>query len=68
MSQQRSFSELEYNQKKRVTRREKFLQEMEVTVPWSGLIAILTPFYHKTGGRGRQPKALSSYSLYAKLV
>ncbi len=38
MSEQVSFSELEYNQKKRLTRREQFLNEMELTIPWSDLL------------------------------
>jgi len=33
MSYQTSFAELDYNHKKRLTRREAFLNEMEQTVP-----------------------------------
>ena len=36
MSQQ-SFSEAEYNLKKRKTRREKFLEQMDQLLPWSNL-------------------------------
>jgi len=52
---QLSFASHEIAQKKRVTRREKFLAEMEQVVPWSRLEALIEPNY-PTGGRvGRQP-------------
>jgi len=59
MSYQSSFADLEYNHKKRLTRREVFLGEMERTVPWSKLIALLEPAYPTTGRRGRQPMPLA---------
>jgi transposase, IS5 family len=53
--QQMSFASHEFAQKKRVTRREKFLAEMEQVVPWMRLEALIEPKY-PTGGRvGRQP-------------
>ena len=52
---QLSFASYEFAQKKRVTRREKFLAEMEQVVPWARLEALIEPMY-PTGGRvGRQP-------------
>jgi transposase, IS5 family len=52
---QLSFASYEFGQKKRVTRREKFLAEMEQVVPWARLEALIEPMY-PTGGRvGRQP-------------
>ncbi len=52
---QLSFASYEYAQKKRTTRREKFLAEMEQVVPWARLVALVEPKY-PTGGRvGRQP-------------
>ena len=52
---QLSFASHEFAQKKRVTRREKFLAEMEQVVPWRRLEALIEPKY-PTGGRvGRQP-------------
>ena len=54
-SKQLSFASYEFAQKKRVTRREKFLAEMERVVPWARLEALIEPKY-PTGGRvGRQP-------------
>lgn len=60
MTKQSGFSDLEYAQKKRLTRREKFLNEMELAVPWSELVALIAPHYPKAGKQGRQPKGLES--------
>lgn len=57
---QGSFSELEYESKKRKTRRELFLDEMESVMPWSELISVIRDYYPKRGKVGRQPKALQS--------
>ena len=56
---QSSFSELEYAAKKKVTRRDRFLAEMEALVPWSALEAELEASYPAGGGRGRPPIGLS---------
>ena len=42
---QRSFASAEYAMKKKRTRREKFLAEMERIVPWARLIAVIEPLY-----------------------
>jgi transposase, IS5 family len=42
-SKQLSFASYEFAQKKRVTRREKFLGEMEQVVPWAKLVALIEP-------------------------
>jgi transposase, IS5 family len=55
MNRQVSFSELEYGTKKRVTRRDRFLAEIQAVTPWSMLVAEIEPFYPKSGKRGRQP-------------
>jgi len=55
---QRSFASAEYAMKKKRTRREKFLGEMERIVPWSRLIAVIEPLYPKSGRVGRQPIGL----------
>lgn len=54
-TQQLSFASYEYAQKKRVTRREKFLGEMEQVVPWERLQALIEPKYPQAGRVGRQP-------------
>jgi IS5 family transposase len=57
MQRQGSFSQAEYAGKKKQTRRDKFLAEMEQVVPWSRLVARLRPLYPK-GERGRPPIGL----------
>ena len=39
----------EYAVKKKRTRREKFLAEMERLVPWARLVAVIEPRYPKSG-------------------
>ena len=56
---QSSFSELEYGAKKKVTRRDRFLSEIEAITPWSELERTLIPCYPSAGGRGRPPIGLS---------
>ena len=64
---QRSFASAEYAMKKKRTRRERFLAEMERIVPWSRLIAVIEPLYPKSGRVGRPPigvpKMLRMYCL-----
>jgi len=56
---QTSFAGAEYAGKKRRTRREKFLAEMEAVVPWARLEALIEPHYPKSGKVGRPPIGLS---------
>jgi len=57
MTHQPSFSQAEYADKKKLTRREKFLTRMEALIPWPKLLAVIEPFYPK-GQRGRPPIGL----------
>jgi IS5 family transposase len=57
MPQQGSFSQAEYGAKKKQTRRDRFLAEMEQVVPWARLVERLRPLYPK-GVRGRPPIGL----------
>ena len=54
---QTSFAQAEFAAKKKTTRRERFLSEMEQTVPWSRLLKALSPYYYpdSRGKRGRPP-------------
>ncbi len=54
-----SFADAEYAGKRKKTRREVFLQEMELVVPWKVLLKIIEPHY-PVAGRGRRPYALES--------
>jgi IS5 family transposase len=52
---QLSFAQAEYAGKKKQTRRDRFLAQMERVVPWSRLIAVIEPHYPRSGKRGRPP-------------
>ena len=56
---QLSFTDAEFANKKRKTRREKFLEERETAVPWEALEALIEPYYPKVGN-GRHPDPLST--------
>ena len=49
-----SFASLAYDSKKKKTRREKFLEEMDQVIPWAELLAVIEKYYPKAGN-GRQP-------------
>jgi len=55
---QTSFSDWEYANKKRQTRRDRFLGEIDAMTPWSALVAALERHYPKGDGRGRPPIGL----------
>ncbi|KVA46786.1 transposase [Burkholderia cepacia] len=57
MKRQMGFAEAESAGKKRVTRRQRFLDEMEKLVPWSRLLTAIEPYYLK-GARGHTPIGL----------
>ena len=52
-----TFASLAYDSKKKKTRREKFLQEMDKVIPWKDLIQVIEKYYPKAGN-GRQPMPL----------
>ena len=54
-----SFSDAEYAGKRKKTRREVFLEEMELVVPWKALLQLIEPHY-PVAGRGRRPYPLES--------
>ena len=56
--EQPTFADLEYDGKKRKTRRERFLECMDGLIPWDRLEDRIRPFYPKAG-RGRRPYDLS---------
>ena len=55
---QRTFSDLEYGAKKKVTRRDRFLAEIEAVTPWAALAAQIESFYPNGVGKGRPPIGL----------
>jgi len=53
---QRSFASLDYTHKKKRTKRDIFLSEMEAVVPWGRLEALIAPHYTKKNPRGGRPQ------------
>ena len=56
---QKSFSDLEYAAKKKLTRRDRFLAEISSVTPWGKLHSLVEPFYPKVTGAGRPPIGLA---------
>ena len=55
---QSSFSDLEYAAKKKQTRRDRFLVEIEAATPWTSLLNVIAPYYPVSGRRGHPPIGL----------
>jgi transposase, IS5 family len=55
MPKQPAFPGLRDAMKKKQTRRELFLAEMDVVVPWGRLLALIAPHYPKAGPKGGRP-------------
>ena len=56
---QKSFSDLEYAAKKKLTRRDRFLAEIDLATPWGKLHRLIEPHYPKVAGPGRPPIGLA---------
>lgn len=56
--EQKTFADLEYDHKKRKTRREKFLERMDGLIPWKRLEKRIRRYYPKSS-KGRPPYPLS---------
>lgn len=59
MEQQPTFTDVEYSTRKRVTRREEFLNAMEDIIPWKAWIELIDPFYSHNK-LGRKPKNIET--------
>lgn len=59
MGKQQTFSGLAWKNKGKVTRRERFLAEMNAVIPWNRLVGLIERHYPKAG-RGRQPFGLET--------
>ncbi len=62
VSEQPSFTDVEYGNRRRVSRREQFLETMNDTIPWARLVALIEPHYYKDrpGKRGRKAKPVET--------
>lgn len=54
---QTTFESLAWSNKKKFTRRERFLTEMDAVIPWTPLVLLIAPHYPKAGN-GTQPMPL----------
>lgn len=59
MGEQRTFAGVAWSDKKKVTRRERFLAEMQAVIPWPALVATIAPHYPRPG-RGRPPMPIET--------
>jgi IS5 family transposase len=54
---QPTFTDIEYSMRKRKTKREEFLKQMDKIIPWSEWVDIVKPYYPQ-GRRGRPTKGI----------
>jgi len=59
MSHQKTFTDFEYDNRKRKTRREEFLAMMDKVIPWNEWVAIISPYY-PSGKRGRPVRGIET--------
>jgi len=55
IKQQLSFAQAEQARRKKPTRRERFLADMDRLVPWAELVALIEPFYGRPSTRAGRP-------------
>ena len=55
MPKQPAIPSLRDAMKKKVTRREQFLAEMDAVVPWGRLLTLIEPHYSRAGPKGGRP-------------
>ena len=56
---QQTFTDMEYSNRKRKTKREAFLDAMEQIIPWDEWVGIIRPYY-PCGNRGRRPRGIET--------
>lgn len=54
-----TLSDFEYSNRRRRTRRDRFLQKMDQVIPWDELVDLVRPFY-PSGRRGRPPRGIET--------
>ena len=59
---QPSFTDIEYGNRRRVSRREQFLETMNATIPWATWVALIEPHYYtdRPGKKGRKAKRVET--------
>lgn len=59
MEKQATFSDIENASRKRQTKRDRFLREMDEAIPWAAFEELVKPYYFQ-GKRGRKPIGIES--------
>jgi transposase, IS5 family len=61
-SDQPSFTDVEYGNRRRVSRRERFLETMNSTIPWASWVGLIEPHYYsdRPGKKGRKAKPVDT--------
>ena len=60
--EQPNFTDIEYGNRRRVSRREQFLATMDATIPWARWVGLIEPYYYaeRAGKRGRKAKPVET--------
>lgn len=60
--EQPSFTDIEYGNRRRVSRRKQFLETMNATIPWARWVGLIEPYYYadRPGKRGRKAKPIET--------
>lgn len=56
---QQSFTDMEYGNRKRRTKRDEFLDAMDAVMPWEEVVSQIEPYYY-AGKRGRPPRGIET--------
>jgi IS5 family transposase len=61
-SEQPSFTDVEYGNRRRISKREQFLEQMDATIPWRVWVGLIEPHYYadRPGKRGRKAKPIAT--------
>ena len=61
-SEQPSFTDVEYGNRRRTSKRERFLETMDATIPWQVWVGVIEPHYYadRAGKRGRKAKPVET--------
>lgn len=61
-SEQPSFTDVEYGNRRRTSRRERFLSTMDATIPWASWVGLIEPHYYadRPGKTGRKAKPVET--------
>jgi IS5 family transposase len=59
MNYQKTFTDFEYENRKKITKREGFLKMMDKIIPWEKWVGMISPYY-PSGRRGRPPRGIET--------